>query len=150
MKLYKGHRRNGTSCFGWHRERSEMGHKRLNLWEYKICVVFIFEGVMASSLEKVFLLFKAEYPSVKVGGGVGKSLPAVVFAAGCLYQNFPGSLQNQPSEQQLPWFSSDNYSKESARVAWLMWVTCCGDSPVIPDLKHKNSCHEKKAPACLG
>lgn len=57
---------------------------------------------MASSLEKVFLLFKAEYPSVKVGGGVGKSLPAVVFAAGCLYQNFPGSLQNQPSEQQVP------------------------------------------------
>lgn len=31
-----------------------------------------------------------------------------------------------------------------------MQVTCCGDSPVLLDLKHRNSCHEKKGSACLG
>lgn len=56
---------------------------------------------MTSSLEKVFRLFQTGYPLVKVDSGVGKSLPAVVFAAGCHCQSAPGSLQNQPSEQQV-------------------------------------------------
>lgn len=56
---------------------------------------------MTSSLEKVLLLFHTRYPSVKVDSGAGKSHPAVVFAAGCHCQNALGSLQNQPSEQQV-------------------------------------------------